>query len=82
MEQRTLLEDEVEFEIEDKRNLGERVLRTSVVGIYQSREEVRFEVVKDRKAGTIIPLIRRFVGACSWIVTNEWKVYSSIKKEG
>ena len=60
----------------NKQNFGDRVIGPWVLGIYRSREKVRFVVVNDKKAETLLPLFRKL------IVTGEWKGYSSIKKQG
>jgi len=66
--------------IESKRNHGNRILGPWVVGLYKSAEQVRFKVVPDRKAATLIPLIKLYVTDESVVVTDEWKGYLPLKR--
>ena len=64
-------------EIEDcsDEEIKGRVKGPWVFGLYANKEQVRFIVVPDRKATTLIPLVLRYVASGSVIVSDEWPAY-------
>jgi len=74
--------DEDEPDPRPERNYGNRELGPWVVGLYQSKNNVRFKVVSDRKAATLIPLIDSQVTLGSIIMTDEWKGYLPLVTNG
>ncbi len=63
-------------------NYVNRLSGPSVLGIYQSKENVRFIVIPDRSANTLVPLIKKYVAAGSTIVTDEWAAYRQLRNVG
>jgi len=58
------------------------VLGPWVVGLYLNKNDVRFVVVKDRSAATLIPLIDSLVEVGSIIMTYQWKGYLPLVMNG
>lgn len=74
--------DDVEPNPNPKRNYGNRVVGPREVGIYQNHSKVRFFVVEDRTASTLIDIIQRTVTPNSVIVSYEWKGYLPLSSHG
>lgn len=51
-------------------------------GIERESKKCFFEVVEDRSANTLIPIIKKFVEPGTIILSDCWKAYSSLKSEG
>ena len=51
-------------------------------GIERESKKCFFEIVEDRSANTLIPIIKRYVKPGSIILSDCWKAYSSLKEEG
>lgn len=66
----------------NKRDFGNRVIGPWLFGIYWSKNCVRFFVVPDRKQTTLVPIIKAHVGPSSVVVSDEWKGYSRVEKNG
>ena len=49
-------------------------------GIEQESKKCFFEIVEDRSAATLIPIIKRYVKPGSVILSDCWKAYSSLKE--
>ena len=74
--------DEDKSNPNSRRNYGNRVLGPWVFGIFQNRKNVRFFVVSDRKASTLLPIIQQHVEPGSVIHFDEWKAYECLKSHG
>lgn len=74
--------DEDESNPLPSRNYGNRELGPWVVGLYQSKTNVRFKVVPDRRAATLIPLIDSLIQEGSVIMSDEWKGYNPLRENG
>lgn len=59
-----------------------RVKGPWVFGLYQEKDKVRFVVVPDRKASTLIPIIQQYVQEGSVIVSDEWAAYRRLSEHG
>ena len=55
---------------------------TWVLGIYLSRTQVRFVRVKNRKASTLLMVIKKYVKVGSLIWTDEFSSYKSLSEHG
>lgn len=51
-------------------------------GIERASKKCFFEIVEDRSAATLVPIIKRYVKPGSIILSDCWKAYSSLKEEG
>ena len=51
-------------------------------GIERESKKCFFEIVEDRSASTLIPIIKRYVKPGSIILSDCRKAYSSLKEEG
>ena len=51
-------------------------------GIERNSKRCFFEIVEDRSASTLIPIIKRYIKPGSIILSDCWKAYSSLKDEG
>lgn len=71
-----------EANLRSGRNYGRRIVGPWVVGLYQSRTNVRFVVVPDRKKATLHDIVRRFVEPDSSIHTDEWVGYKGLNDIG
>lgn len=66
-----------------KYHRGKRVEGVWVFGgIERESKKCFFEIVEDRSAATLIPIIKRYVKPGSIILSDCWKAYSSLKEEG
>ena len=53
-----------------------------VFGVYQDNSNVRFRIVNDRKADTLIGVIREWVEEGSTIISDEWRAYARLHEAG
>ena len=53
-----------------------------VFGLYQNERTVRFIIVEDCKATTLIPIIQEYVQDGSVTVSDEWSVYRNLRDHG
>ena len=66
-----------------KYHRGKRVDEVWVFGgIERDLKRCFFEIVKDRSAQTLIPLIKKYIKPGTQIISDCWKAYSSLEKEG
>ena len=65
-----------------KNNYGNRSDGPWVLGIYLSPSQVRFIVISNRSATTLIPIIKRYVAKESVIITDEWGAYNALSANG
>jgi len=74
--------EEVEPEARGRRrNGGDRISGSWVLGLYK-KGDVRYYAVPDRKASTLLSIIKREVAAGSVIHTDEWPAYSKLRQQG
>lgn len=52
------------------------------VGIERETKKGFFEVVEDRSANTLIPIINKYILPGTTILSDCWKAYSSIESDG
>ena len=64
------------------RNYGNKIVGPWVVGLYQSKENVRFVIVPDRTAATLTAVIGKYVAEGSVVLTDEWRGYSQLERRG
>jgi IS1 family transposase len=66
-----------------KYHLGKRVDGVWIFGgIDKKTKQCFFEVVSDRSAATLIPIIQKYVEPGTTIHSHYWKAYSSLEKKG
>jgi len=66
-----------------KYHRGKRVEGVWVFGgIERDSKRCFFEIVEDRSAQTLIPLIKKYIKPGTQIISDCWKAYSSLEKEG
>ena len=51
-------------------------------GIERQSKKCFFEIVEDRSAKTLIPIITKYVKPGTVILSDCWKAYSTLKDEG
>ncbi len=51
-------------------------------GIKRESKRCFFEIVEDRSTQTLIPLIKKYIKPGTQIISDCWKAYSSLEKEG
>lgn len=51
-------------------------------GALQNKDIVRFQLVDDRKATTLLPIISKWVEKGSTIVSDEWVAYRRLPENG
>lgn len=79
---RTVEIDESKFG-KRKYHRGKRVDGVWVFGgIERETKKCFFEVVEDRSANTLIPIIKKYILPGTTILSDCWKAYSSIESEG
>lgn len=64
------------------RNHGHPVKGPWVVGFYQSQQQVLFELVEEHSSTTLIPLFKKYVKLKSSVITDEWKGYLPLVRNG
>ena len=69
---------EKENTTEEREQLASRYL----VGLRGSRKNVFFKIVEDRSASTLIPIIKEHIKPGSVILSDCWKAYDCLEREG
>jgi len=72
----------INFKSFNKKNSNRNFIYTLVNPAINPVKEVRMFVVEKLDAATLIPIIKKNVVLGSEIVSDEWKAYNSLKKEG
>ena len=74
-------EEDLEENVENKRNHGRRIDGPWVFGLIQGRD-VRYFYVERRNAETLMPIIQREVEVGSVIHSDEWPAYRQLQQLG
>lgn len=52
--------------------------KTTVFGLLEREGKIKVFKVKDREKGTLLPIIRRYVGEGNYLITDDWAAYRKI----